>query len=365
MKIALVHDFLIRHGGAERVLESLSNLFPEAPIYTILYDEARMGQRFPAKKIYTSFLQKIYRLFPWTYGFLRPWMPYAIESFDFTGYDLVISSNSAYAHGLITNLETSHLCYYHSPTRWLWDYRHPFLKEQKFNPLTLFLAKWHQHRLRTWDFLAADRVDYIMANSETVRRRIQKFYRRDAEVVFPPVDISRFQVKKEHQNYCLIVSTLTPYKKIDLAIEVFNKLGKHLIIIGEGKDADRLKKLAGPTIDFLGFKSDELVQEYMQNCRAFIFPGEEDFGIAPVEAMACGKPVLAYQKGGVTETLIPGKTGEFFKELTPESFEEGLTQLFIHEKNYDAQTIRAHAEQFSKEVFEKKMLDWVSSFKNS
>lgn len=353
MKIAFVHDFLLKAGGAERVLKSLMDLYPEAPVYTLLYDEKKMGHLFPKERVITSKLQKWPRFIPGMHKFMFPFMPGAVEQFDLSGYDVVLSSSNAYAHGVVTNLETTHICYYHSPMRYAWDYTHRYLKDQRLGPIARFIAKQLIHRVRQWDFLASDRVDIALANSKNVSNRIRKYYRRESEVIHPPVDVERFEVHDKHEGYFLIVSTLAPYKRVDLAVELFNRLGKRLVIIGDGSDRKRLERMAAKNIDFLGFKDDDVVAEYMQNCRAFIFCGEEDFGIAPVEAMACGKPVLAYRKGGLLETMKEGVTGEFFNELTSSSMEEGLTQLLIHEPKYDAQRIAKHAQQFSRKHFEK------------
>jgi len=363
MKVALVHDFLLRMGGAERVLKVLAEMYPEAPIYTLLYDEKKMGDAFPAERVITSSLQKFPRWIPGMHKFLFPLMPGAVEKFDFSGFDVVISSSSAYAHGIVTNLETRHICYYHSPMRYAWDYTHKYLREQNLGLIGEYFASRVLHRVREWDFLAADRVDTALANSETVRKRIRKYYRQDAEVVYPPVDTERFEAHEKDEGYFLIVSQLTPYKRVDLAIELFNKVGKKLVVIGEGPDSARLKKMAAGNIDFLGYKPDEVVKEYLENCKAFIFPGEEDFGIAPVEAMACGKPVLAYARGGLTETVIAGVTGEFFHEQTVESMEEGLTQLLINHKKYSAEKIAAHADKFSVKAFKKAIKSIVESAK--
>lgn len=355
MKIAFVHDFLLRMGGAERVLKVLMDLYPEAPVYTLLYDKKKMGEAFPADRVITSGLQAFPRFIPGMHKFLFPFMPSAIEDFNFSEYDVVVSSSSAYAHGIVTNLETRHICYYHSPMRYAWDYTHEYLKEQNLGAIGELIASRFLHKIRQWDYLAADRVDIPVANSKTVQKRIRKYYRQESQIIHPPVDVEAFTMTPHHEGFFLIVSTLTPYKRIDLAVELFNKLGKRLVIIGEGSDRARLERMAAENIDFLGFKSDELVREYMQNCRAFIFPGEEDFGIAPVEAMACGKPILAYRKGGLTETMKEGVTGQLFDEQSLESMEAALTQLLINEKEYDPVAIRKHAELFSQAAFEKQM----------
>lgn len=361
MKIAFVHDFLLRLGGGERVLKALMDIYPDAPVYTLLYNEKKVGAVFPRERVRTSYLQKYPRFIPGMHKAMFPLMPGAVERFDLSEFDVVISSNSGYSHGVVTNLDTVHIGYYHSPMRYAWDYTHQYLKEQQLGWIGELLASRFLHRVRQWDFLASDRVDIHVANSKTVQNRIWKYYRKDSQIIHPPVDVSRFKPHPKHEGYFLIVSTLTPYKRIDLAVELFNKLGKRLVVIGDGPDRGRLQRMAAGNVDFLGFKSDDVVKEYLENCRAFIFPGEEDFGIAPIEAMACGKPVLAYRKGGLTETLVEGVTGEFFEDASLESMEAGLTQLLINEKNYKAPEIAKHAAQFSEKEFKKTIKKLVES----
>lgn len=351
MKIALVHDYLVKLGGAERVLKTLTDIFPRAPIYTLLYDEARVGHVFPKSQVIVSDLQNWPQFLRKRHRYFFHKMPQYLEAFDFSDFDVVISSNTAMAHGIITNTNTKHFCYCHSPMRYAWDWTHEYLEEQNFGPFKKLAIRHLLSKVRVWDYYAADRVDHYIANSETVRRRIQKYYRQDATVIYPPVDTEKFKISSSRENYFLIVSTLTRYKNIELAIDLFNKVRKRLVIIGDGSDRKRLESIAGPHIDFLGFKPDEVVREYMQNCRALIFPGEDDFGITPVEAMACGKPVLAYAKGGATETVIAGLTGEFFEEPTVESMEMGLARLLVNEPRYDAGRIRKHAEKFDRQKF--------------
>lgn len=351
MKVALVHDFLLKLGGAERVLKVLSEMYPSAPIYTLLYDENKVGHVFDKTRLRGSPLQSFPEFLRNRYRYFFPWMPQWIESFDLSGYDVVISSSSAYSHGVLTNSSTRHLCYSHSPMRYAWDWTHEYMEEQGVSSFKKWVASRLIHNVRLWDYYAIDRVDQYIANSENVRRRIQKYYHRESEVLYPPVDLERFTLHPGHENYFLIVSTLTPYKKIDRAIELFNKIRKRLVIIGEGSDRPRLERLAGPHIDFLGFKPDEVVRDYVQNCRALIFPGEEDFGITPVEAMACGKPVLAYGKGGALESMVAGTTGEFFDEPTVEAMEDALARLLAHETRYEPKRIRQHAERFHRDRF--------------
>lgn len=353
MKVAIVHDFLMRLGGAERVVKALADMFPKAPIYTLLYDEEKVGTVFPKERIHTSFLQKYPEFIRRRYRYLTPKMPRAIEELNFEGYDLVISSNTAFGHGIVTPLNTKHICYCHSPMRYAWDWVNEYREEHNIRGLKrLFYAPVLKY-LREWDKVASDRPNLYLANSKNVQKRLKKYYRTDSVVVYPPVDIDKFATCHDHAGYFLIVSTLTPYKKIDLAIQLFNKIRRKLVVIGDGPHREYLENIAADNIEFLGFKDDGTVVEYMKNCRAFIFPGEEDFGITPVEAMACGKPVLAYAKGGCLETMIEGQTGEFFYEPTVESMEDGLARLMYNERFYKPRNIRLHSQQFSREIFEK------------
>jgi glycosyltransferase involved in cell wall biosynthesis len=354
MKVALVHDYLTRLGGAERVTATLAEMFPAAPIYTLLYDEEKVGKVFNKSKIRTSGLQKLPAFLRKKHKYFLPLLPRTVEDWDFSEFDLVITSSNSFVHGIITGTHTHHLCYYHSPMRFAWDWTHEYIKEQNAGLIKSIAAARILNKIRLWDRAAAERPDTVIANSKTVQRRIKKYYGREAEVIYPPVDLSRFKVSKNSDNYFLIISTLTPYKKIDLAIQLFNKIQRKLVIIGDGPHREYLQNIAGETIEFKGFVSDETATKYMENCRALIFPGEEDFGITPVEAMACGKPVLALGIGGVTESVIPGKTGEFFAEPTVDSMEEGLAKLMRNEKNYRPADCRAAAEKFSKGVFIKR-----------
>ena len=361
MKVAIVHDFLLKLGGAERVVKALSDMFPEAPIYTILYDEDKVGDVFPKEKIRTSFLQKYPKFLRNKYKFLINRIPRAIEEMDFDEFDLVISSNTAFCHGIITSTNTKHICYCHSPMRYAWDWTNEYRREHNIKGLKNILYAPLLKSLREWDKVSSDRPNLYLANSQTVSNRIKKYYRINSDVVHPPVETGRFKVSKEHSNYFLIVSTLTPYKRIDLAVQLFNKIGRRLVIIGDGAHRQYLESIAGENIEFLGFKDDDTVTEYMQNCRAFIFPGEEDFGMTPVEAMACGKPVLAFGKGGCTETIVSGKTGEFFFEESVEAMEDGLARLLYNEKFYRPHTIARHATNFSSEIFQKKIKQKIRS----
>ncbi len=362
MKVALVHDFLTKMGGAERVLKAFADLHPDAPIFTLLYDEKVCGQVFPHERVRPSFLQKMPAFLRNRQKFLFPLMPRAIESFDLSDYDLILSSSGAYSHGVLTSSAAKHVCYCHSPMRYAWDYKNEYLNEQHATGLKKFLIEKLMLNVRKWDQIAADRTDHYIANSNHVRKRIKKYYRQEADVLYPPVDTKRFKLTPKHKDFYLIVSTITPYKKIDLAVQLFNKIGKYLIVIGGGSHLEYLKNIAEHNIVFLGFQEDKVVTEYLQNCRGFIFPGEEDFGIAPVEAMACGKPVLAYGKGGALETVIPGVTGEHFYQPTIESMEDGLGRMIVNEPLYNPEKIRKHAMQYSSENFETRLKELLKKY---
>lgn len=352
MKIALAHELFIKMGGAEKVVEKLAEMYKESPIYTLLKDEKKFEPWLNGREVITSPLQKYFKKLKHPKWLLGK-MPKAIESFNFSDFDIVISSSSAFAHGLKTGKKVKHICYCHSPMRYAWDYTHQYTKDMSFG-MKLAVAKM-LNEIRVWDFETSSRPDVMIANSKHVQKRISKYYRRASEVIYPPIQVKNFKATRNHDDYFLIVSALTPFKRIDLAIEAFNKLGRRLVIIGDGAQRTILESMAKDNIEFLGRRSDAEVVQYMQNCRAFIFPGEEDFGMTPVEAMAAGKPVLAYGVGGVLESVIEGETGEFFSEATPQSLTQGLTRLLLHEKDYDYKKIRHQAEKFDEAIFEEKM----------
>lgn len=352
MKIAIIHEMLIKLGGAERVIKKLLEMYPEADLYTLFHDSKKTDEWFKGQKIRTSFLQNWFKkgLKP---KYLLPWMPKAIESFDFKKYDLVISSNSAFAHGIKTNGKTKHICYCHSPMRYAWDYCHEYPKGKSYF-MKLTIAKI-LHPIRQWDYLKSDRPDLIIANSKNVQKRIQKYWRKKSQVIYPPVNTKRFKANSSDEDYFLIISALTPFKKIDIAIRAFNKLNRKLIIIGDGAQKKWLQSIAKKNIDFMGRKTDEVTKEYLENCRALIFPGEEDFGITPVEAMAAGKPVIAYKKGGVTESVQEGKSGLFFNELTVKSLSKAIEKFMLNESQFKSKSIKKNSERFDESIFEKEI----------
>lgn len=364
LKIALVHDFLIQYGGAERVLEVVCEMFPDAPIYTLLCDSEKMWGKFQDKKIYTSFLQKFPKFIRKRYRWLLPFFPTAPETFDLREYDLIISSSGAWSKGIVTKLNSIHVAYIHSPMRFVWDYNEKYLAENRKGRFA-FLIRPLLTYLRIWDKSAADRPDYLIANSQYTKSRIKKYYRRESRVIYPPVNHKTYSEKhgiKENilnKDYFLIVSRLSAYKKIDCVIEAFNKLELPLIIIGEGKERKHLESIANKNIKFLGWLSDEKISKYYQNTRAFIFPTVDDFGIAPVEAMMQGVPVLAIRKGGAKEIVEEGINGEFFDAQIPEIVADCVRRFIEKEKEYDRQIIINKAEKFGKERFRKELGEYI------
>ncbi|HLN19305.1 MAG TPA: glycosyltransferase [Patescibacteria group bacterium] len=355
IKVALVHDFLTAYGGAERVLEVLTEMFPDAPIYTLLYDREKMRGKFENKIISASFLQKFPEILRKRYKFLLPLMPIAPETFDLRDYDLVISSTGAWSKGIVTRLNTIHISYFHSPMRFAWDANGEYLSQQKKGFITNFIVRRILNYIRIWDKVAADRPDYIISNSKYTAVRVKKYYGRDSEVIYPPATINEGSTSimevASPKKYFLIVSRLSPYKKIDAVVEAFNKLELPLVIVGEGEQKKYIERIAEKNIQILGWKNDQDTEKIFKNARAFIFPCIDDFGIAPVEAMSCGVPVIAIREGGVLETVIEGKTGEFFDAATPEVIADGVRRFMENEKGYDKNYIIKRAQEFRKERF--------------
>jgi glycosyltransferase involved in cell wall biosynthesis len=340
MKVAIVHYWLVNMRGGEKVLEVLCDIFPQADIFTLVYDPGAISEKINRHKITTSFIQRL----PWgvsKYQHYLPLHPFAIEELDLSKYDLVISQESGIAKGIILPSSTCHICYCNTPMRYLWNMYHEYKKGLGIFK-RIFWAGISNY-LRLWDFVNSQRVDYFIANSNNARLRIKRYYCRESEVIYPPVDFYRFK-DGASEDFYLVVSQLTPYKKIDLAIRTFNHCGKRLVVIGDGPQRNELEKLKGPNITLLGKQSDEVVMDYFSRCKAFIFPGEEDFGITPLEAMASGKPVIAYGKGGALETILDGKTGIFFEEPTEESLKMALERS--ESMVWDRELIRSHASTF-------------------
>lgn len=353
MKVALAHDFVTSYTGAERVLKVLADMFPEAPIYTLLYDKS-LHEIFPAERIRTSSIQNYPRWIRKYRKFLLTSFPVAIEQFDFSEFDVVISSSGAFSKGVLTKPDTLHVCYCHAPMRYAWDWNQEYLNEHNLKGIKRFLAQWLLKDIRKWDYVSSSRPDVYLSNSKATADKVRKYYHRDSSVVFPPVDTSRFSNKKEvNDGYYFIVSRLEPYKKIDRAIDVFNRHpDKKLVIAGIGSALQRLKaRASSPNIFFSGFLDDEDITNLYLGCKAFLFPGEDDFGITAIEAMSAGKPVIAYKRGGTLETVKPHKTGLFFDSPTADSLENTLLEFEECYDSFDPHSIKQHAETFSTQAF--------------
>lgn len=385
LKIALVHDFLTQYGGAERVLEVLGEMFPTAPIYTLLYDKEAMRGKFSGKEIRTSFLQKFPKFLRKRKKWLLPLMPTAPETFNLRDFDLIISSCGVWSKAIITRLDVKHICYMHSPMRFAWEEGEEYLLEQKRSAKINFFVRLLLNYLRVWDRVSADRPDYLIANSRFTQERIRKYYGRESIVIYPPINIKsqipnpNFQTNPNFQNsnlkidsklkiknskFFLVVSRLSPYKKIDAVIEAFNKLELPLIVIGEGSQEKYLRSIAGKNVQILGWQAEEKIKEYYAGARAFIFAGVDDFGITMVEAMAEGIPVLALQKGGALEIVTEGKTGEFFASNKPEIIAECVRRFVEKERSYDKNIIIESAKRFSKERFIREFEEYIAKILN-
>ena len=323
-RIALIHDFLVDVRGAERVFAALCDLYPQADVYTAVYDERGTEGWFAHRDVNTSFLQRL-RPTARTFRGLLPLYPYAMEALDLSGYDVVISSSSAWAHGVLVEPEAVHVCYCHNPFRYAWNAREGTLAKR--DPLTRAALAVILKRWRQWDFIAAQRVDRYVANSETTRRRIGRYFGRDATVLHPPVDTARFSASDRIGDEYVVLSELMEHKRIDLAVRAFTRLGLPLLVVGNGPDARRLQRLAGPTVRFTGRLSDQRVAEILARARAVVVPATEEFGIAAVEAHAAGRPVIALREGGARETLIEGINGTFFDEPTVDALAEAVQRF--------------------------------------
>ncbi len=361
MKIALIHDYLVQDGGAEKVLEVLQKIWPEAPTFVLFFDEKKMPN-FVGKDIRTSFLQK-FPLATKKYQWYITLMPTATEHYDLREFDLVISSTSAFAKGIITRPDAIHLCYCHTPTRYLWTDTKSYIEELRVPQFVKTLLPPVLSNLRVWDRQAADRVDFFIANSQTVADRIKKYYRRDSEIIYPPVATHRFHISPKPKTYFLSGGRLVAYKRFDMVVEACNKTGIPLKIFGSGPVEKELRKYAKSNIEFLGRVSEKEQRELYANARAFIHPQEEDFGITPVEAMASGTPVIAYRKGGAIETVLEGVSGEFFEEQSWEELADHLIRFDA--SKYNAHTIKAHAEKFNEEKFVEKMKEKIKKHASS
>lgn len=352
MKIAIVHEWLETYAGSERVVEQLLNLYPAADVFSLVDFLPPQGRSFiQHKPVTTSFIQRL----PLARKHFRkylPLMPIAIEQFDLSAYDVVISSNHAITKGVVTRADQLHISYVHTPIRYAWDLQWQYLEQARLqHGLKGAVTRLMLHYLRLWDVSTANRVDYFVANSNFIARRVQKTYRRSAQIIYPPVATHRFRADRTRDAFYLTVSRFVPYKRVDITIEAFNQLGLPLIVIGDGTDHPSLKRTARSNIQFLGYQSDAVVTDHMERCKAFIFPAEEDFGITPVEAQAAGAPVIAYGRGGVTETVIDRKTGILFPRQTVEALVNAVETYEAGRSLTSPIGIRHHAESFSEARF--------------
>ena len=353
MKTAVVHEWLVTYAGSERVCEQMLQLFPQADLYSLV-DFLAADLRFfiQDRPVQTSFLQKL----PFAQHHFRqylPLMPLAIEQFDLSDYDLILSSNHAVAKGVITRADQLHISYVHTPMRYAWEMQQQYLKQGGLSRgVGAIAAQVILHYLRLWDLATANRVDHFVANSRFVARRIWKTYRRRADVIYPPVAIERFSPDQPRDDFYLLLSRFVPYKRVDLAVTAFSQLGLPLVVIGDGTEFERVKPLAGACVQLLGRQPDAVVVDHMQRCKAFVYPAEEDFGIAMVEAQAAGAPVIAYGRGGATETVIPGKTGLLFPEQSVESLVEAVRAFAAGACIAHPHELRHQAERFSAERFQ-------------
>lgn len=356
MKIAIVHDWLNQIGGAENVLETMVSMFPDAPVFTTIYAPQLMPPEYQHWDIRTSWLDKA----PGIYRHHQPYLPLypaAVQSLDLRGYDVILSNKSGFIHGIKTHPGQVHLCYCLAPTRYVWSYK-SYAQRERLNGLTHVMLAPIIAMLRNWDYKAAQKVSHFCAISTDIQQRIKQYYKRDSIIIAPPVNTNRFlPVTKPTEDYYFILSRLIPYKRIDLAVEAFNQLGKRLVIAGEGRDRKALEQLAKPNVEFLGRLPWDKVVDLMANCKAFVFPGYEDFGITPVEAQSAGRPVIAYAAGGALDTVIDGKTGIYFKQQTVNSLIEAVHQL--EKTTFNTEIIRQHALNFSTDRFKNELKSWI------
>ena len=355
MKIALIHDHLAQDGGAEKVLMAFQEIWPDAPTYVLVHDPTSAHERFANKDIRTSFLQKM-PLGVKKYQWYFPLMPTAVESYDLMEYDVVLSSTASLAKGVITRPDTLHISYCHTPTRYLWSDTHSYVRELSVPNMVKWTLPFFLTNMRMWDKAAADRVDQFIANSNLVQRRIRKYYKTDSDVIYPPVEMDQFQLQPKGDFY-LAGGRIVPYKRFDVIVEAFSRLGRKLKIFGDGPELANLKAVASDNIEFLGKVSQAELQQLYAEALAFINPQVEDFGITMVEAMASGTPVVALNEGGASEIITPGVTGELFEYQTWEDLADAIVRF--DPARYNSEQIRADAERFSKQKFKTEMKQYV------
>jgi len=362
LRVAIVHDWLVVNGGAERVLEQMLGVVPQADLFAVVdFLDANQRGIIKNKPVTTTFVQKLpgakhhYRKY-------LPLMPMAIEQLDMSGYNLVISSSASVAKGVITGPDQLHICMCYSPMRYAWDLTHQYLNESgQTRGIRSWLTRWLLHRIRMWDYRTANGVDEFIAISHYISRRIKKVYGRESPVIYPPVDVNFFSLAARKEDYYVTASRMVPYKRIDLIVETFSQMPeRRLVVIGDGPEFNRIKKLATPNIELPGYQPHEVLKSHLQNARAFVFAAEEDFGIAPLEASACGTPVIAFGRGGARETVVEGRTGIFFEAQTVESLREAIRRFERRQHQFDSGEIRRHAEEFSVARFEDQFARFVT-----
>ena len=371
MKIALVHDWLNGMRGGEKCLEVFCELFPEAHLYALFHEKGKMSPVIEAMDIRTSFIQKMPGVYK-RYRYYLPLFPRAIGRFDFSDYDLIISSSHCVAKGAKPGPNTKHLCYCFTPMRYVWDMYEQYFGGDRGGIASKAMPLFRK-RLQRWDVQASERVHRFVAISEHVRDRIRRHYNRESDLIYPPVDCGRFKPAEKTEDYYLIVSAFAPYKRLDIAVEAFNKSGRTLKIIGGGQNAKSLKEIAGGNVDFLGPQDDEALAYYYAHCRAFIFPGEEDFGITPLESQAAGRPVIAYAKGGALETVVPlnprgdvkalsgSPTGVFFYEQTADALSDAIDLYERNADGFEPDAARENALRFDRPRFKEKFREYVNA----
>lgn len=368
-KVALVHDWLTGMRGGEKCLEVFCELYPDATIFTLIHKKGSVSSTIENMDIRTSFLQRIPGIFDNYRNFL-PLFPLAIGSFDLKGYDMILSSSHCVAKGAKRQKGSLHICYCFTPVRYAWKFFDQYFSHEKF--LKKCMIRSVLSYLKKWDLASNKRVDNFVGISDNVKNRINSYYNREADVIYPPVDVDQLAVSSGDRGYYLVISALVPYKKIDLAVKAFNDSERDLVVIGTGPELEKLKKVSKSNIKFLGWGSDEDLKEYFAGCKALIFPGEEDFGIVPVEAQACGKPVMAYGAGGILETVIPLKepssgkknenpTGIFFNEQTPEALNETIDEFEKNEQLFVPEKIARNASRFNRGRFKEEIRQYVES----
>ena len=362
MKVALVQDWLTELGGAEKVFSELLAVYPDADVYTLVYNDhvvEKLGIR--EEKLTSSFIQRL-PMGRKKYRYYLPFFIRAIESFDLSSYDLIISSSYSVAKGVLCHSNQTHICYCHSPVRYPWDLYHQYLRESgvKRGPKA-WLIKKELRKLRSWDVISSNRVDHFISNSDYIKKRISKVYRREATTIYPPVLVNDFEPETTKEDFFITCSRLVPYKKIDMIVEAFKHLPNHrLKVIGSGPDMKKIKAIASPNVEILGYVPDDIMRREMAKARAFVFAAEEDFGIVPIEAQAAGTPVIAYGKGGALETVEDGVSGCFFKEQTVESLLSGIHSFLERENTFDPQRVRQNSMKFGVEEFRTNLQNFVN-----